>query len=240
MSSETQNGETVSYSYDRNGNRLSVTASGYLAEYSRDALGRLVSASLDGTEILNRSYSGTFLASDSFRNGARTDYSYDALGRLAELSRPGLPSASRGYAYSPAGNVLSDGLRNYSYDPLSRLVSAAVPPDAAHPAGAEEFGYDKADNRLTSGSAGTSAAYSGNLLDQYVSKTSGSGTESYSYDADGNLASDGKSLYSYDSKNRLVSVKAPDGTPVASYSYDPLGRRTSKITNEGKTDYLYA
>ena len=57
MASETQNGKTVGYGYDANGSRLSVSASGYLAEYVRDALGRMTSASLDGTGILDRSYS---------------------------------------------------------------------------------------------------------------------------------------------------------------------------------------
>lgn len=246
-SSETQDGKTVEYGYDPNGNRLSVSASGYLAGYSRDALGRIVSASLDGTGILDRSYSGTFLSSDSFWNGSRTDYSYDAAGRLTSLSRPGLPSASRNYVYSAAGNVTSDGLRTYSHDPLSRLVSAGILPDVTNSAGTESFGYGLTGNRTASESAGTSASYSGNLLDQYVavSRTSsgaqsGTGTETYSYDADGNLASDSKFLYSYDSRNRLVSVKKTDGTFVAAYEYDPLGRRSSKTTNEGKTGYLYS
>ena len=138
-------------------------------------------------------------------------------------------------------------MRNYSYDPLSRLVSAGILPDSPHPAGAESFAYGKTGSRAASELAGSAATYSGNVLDQYVaiSRTasgaqSGSGTENYAFDPDGNLVSDGKFLYSYDSKNRLVEVRKSDGAPVADYAYDPLGRRISKSAAGGRTDYLYA
>jgi RHS repeat-associated protein len=244
MASETQNGKTVSYGYDANGNNVSASASGYLAAWTRDALGRMASASLDGATMLTRSYSGNFLASSAFANGVGTSYGYDALGRLSGISTPSLSAAlSRAYSYSPAGNVLGDGLRTYSYDPLSRLVGASALSGVTVPAASESFAYSATDDRTDSALDGLSASYSGNVLDQYVSVAksgTSTGTDSYSFDLNGNLVSDGTFLYAYDFKNRLASVRKADGSFVTGYSYDPLGRRSEKRTSAGVTDYLYA
>ncbi|MGH3266872.1 MAG: RHS repeat-associated core domain-containing protein [Trebonia sp.] len=57
------------------------------------------------------------------------------------------------------------------------------------------------------------------------------------YDADGNLTSDGTFTYSYDAENRLVSVKQ-GGTAVASYAYDAQGRRKAKTVDGTSTVYV--
>ena len=59
----------------------------------------------------------------------------------------------------------------------------------------------------------------------------------WTYDANGNLTSDGGNAYFYDIENRLESVS---GARTATLSYDPLGRlwRVSSPTS-GTTDFLY-
>lgn len=69
--------------------------------------------------------------------------------------------------------------------------------------------------------------------------------EVYTYDADGNLASDGRWTYTWDAENRLTSMTAIGSAPVAAkrkleFSYDCMGRRIQRkvyIWNVGSGVY---
>ena len=58
----------------------------------------------------------------------------------------------------------------------------------------------------------------------------------FSYDAAGNMTSDGVYTYQYDAENRLVSVNSG---AVASYTYDAIGRRVAKTVGGAVRDYVY-
>ena len=47
----------------------------------------------------------------------------------------------------------------------------------------------------------------------------------------------GTVTYSWDARNRLTGISAPGLT--ASFSYDPLGRRSTKTLNGTATSFLY-
>ncbi len=55
------------------------------------------------------------------------------------------------------------------------------------------------------------------------------------YDLDGNTLSDGTNSYAWDARNRLVSANSG----VATFAYDPLGRRTAKTLLSATTGFLY-
>src|SRR5207248_57061 len=57
-----------------------------------------------------------------------------------------------------------------------------------------------------------------------------------SYDANGNLTSDGVNTYTWDARNQLASISGGVG---ASFQYDAFGRRISKTVNGQTTGYLY-
>jgi YD repeat-containing protein len=58
----------------------------------------------------------------------------------------------------------------------------------------------------------------------------------YEYDAAGNLTRDGTHSYYWDYENRLTKVKlVSDGSGVAEYTYDALGRRAEKIDHTGQS-----
>jgi RHS repeat-associated protein len=66
--------------------------------------------------------------------------------------------------------------------------------------------------------------------------------ENYSYDADGNLLTDGRWTYTWDAENRLVSMTSLSGAPIGSllklvFTNDYQGRRIQKIvsTNNGSS-----
>ncbi len=61
-------------------------------------------------------------------------------------------------------------------------------------------------------------------------------TNSYSYDAAGNVTNDGVHSYGYDSENRIVSV---DGGSTASYAYDHQNRRYKKTIGSTVTHYVW-
>ena len=54
--------------------------------------------------------------------------------------------------------------------------------------------------------------------------------DGYTYDAAGNLLSDGTNHYTYDAENRLISYSNTAGA-AASYVYDALGQRVEKTSN---------
>jgi len=64
--------------------------------------------------------------------------------------------------------------------------------------------------------------------------------ETFTYDADGNLLSDGRWNYTWDAKNRLIRVQSRSDTPQASWrrvewTYDTLGRRIRQTTSDGSS-----
>ncbi len=100
------------------------------------------------------------------------------------------------------------------------------------------YAYDLAGRRTGVGGsyartnaplAASSASYNvNNQLTQWKGAT-------LTYDANGNLTTDGTNTYIWNARNQLVSISGP---VPASFQYDPFGRRVSK-TIVGMTQYLY-
>jgi len=64
----------------------------------------------------------------------------------------------------------------------------------------------------------------------------GFGGTTLSYDANGNLASDGTNTYTWDARNHLTAIS---GAAPASFTYDAFGRRASKSIGATTTQFLY-
>jgi YD repeat-containing protein len=122
----------------------------------------------------------------------------------------------------------------FSYDTLRRLIS--VTPTST--GNTEAYTYDKTGNRKTNATNSSTIHYTTNSLDQYITLTGITNT-SYTYDSNGNLKTDGSRTFTYDYQNRLIAV-TQSGTTLASYQYDPLGRRIQKSTPTETTRYTYA
>ena len=68
-----------------------------------------------------------------------------------------------------------------------------------------------------------------------------SSPESYDYDDDGNLTSDGRLTYTWDAENRLTRMESHAAVPVIArrklaFAYDAMGRRIRKTTWYGTSD----
>jgi RHS repeat-associated protein len=229
---------TISYAYDTNSNRLSITdPTGGITQYTYNSLNLVTSI----TDPLNHT---TSYAYDNVRrrtgatlpNGIPISYTYDNVSRLLSIINGTVSTNS--YVHDNAGNrtsmINNAGTHNYAYDAIYRLTQAThpVPPT-------EQFTYDSVGNRLTDGSGNSYFYNNVNRLLNYNGVT-------FTYDANGNATSRvdscGATTYTWDSGNRLIGVTGfkPDCSVLtASYKYDPFGRRIEKNVNGTVTRYLY-
>jgi RHS repeat-associated protein len=79
---------------------------------------------------------------------------------------------------------------------------------------------------------------SGNVRTNTYEVTQTGATKNFSYDANGNLSGDGTKTYEWDAENRLLAVKQ-GGNPLASFTYDADGRRSTKTAGGVTTTYVY-
>jgi RHS repeat-associated protein len=121
----------------------------------------------------------------------------------------------------------------YNYDKLDRLTGVSYPDG-----GSINYSYDAMNNRVEKVTADGTTIYSYNELNQLTS----AGDINYEYDKEGKLIKKETPSetfdYEYNDYDRLAKVKK-GGAEVASYKYDPRGKRVS-VTEEGNTtEYLW-
>ena len=124
-----------------------------------------------------------------------------------------------------------NGAWAYSYDDDGQLVHAVF--KSTNPAIANQdlqYVYDAAGNRVSTAINGITTAYVTNNLNQYTSV----GTAALSYDADGNLTSDGAAQYTYDDQNRLVKLVTASDTWT--FEYDPFGNLIATVHDGQRTE----
>jgi RHS repeat-associated protein len=250
-------GRRLSYTYDVQGNRTSLTAqlsaTSLTSNYTYDALNRLATVSDPQGRTYTYGYDANGnRASLGYPNGVTTSYEYNALDRLTGLTtKTAVGAAVQAYAYTlgPAGNRNRidehDGtVRSYTYDALYRLTGEAVAVSNAS-VYQKSFEYDSVGNRLKQVHIGAAAgtgfitSYEYDIRDRLTRE----GAEEWVWDANGNLTGkEGQPAYGWDSEDRLQSLTLADGT-VVTYTYDADGIRTRAETRkaDGATsvvDYL--
>jgi len=172
--------------------------------------------------------------------GSSTDYAYDPLMQLKTITAkdPGQNAIlTRNYDYSPAGNITAKNTEHgnyaYQYNNLYRLTEAVNPA-----ADDEAYTYDPLGNRLTS--AGTTGDWNYNANNELQ----GYDTISFNYDDNGNMTQKAVGTdevnYSYDVEDRLIEVRDGSNNLIATYYYDPFGRRLWKDVDGTKTYFLYS
>jgi RHS repeat-associated protein len=231
--------QSVSYGYDANNNRTQLTLGQTTsATYQYDALNRLTQITDGANANVGYHYDATNkLTSRTLPDGVATSYQYDGLDRLTRLTDATSTAtvADAQYQYNTASQITQilepTQTRNFSYDAIDRLTTVQNPTQTV-----ESYTYDAVGNRTASHQ---SSSYSYQPFNRVV--TIGSNT--YSYDANGNLTqkmdSTGTWNYSWDYENRLKQVTRPDSTTV-SYKYDALGRKIQRNKSTGgSTNYIY-
>jgi RHS repeat-associated protein len=210
----------LSYSYDANGNRLSIThPDGAKFTYSYDGLNR--------AQYICETTSPCTSASSPI-----VSFAYDNQGRR--------------YTISTASGA---AIKSYAYDPVSRLQTLSLNLDAAVTTNDVNFGFtyspaSQVATRNISNTAyefptpsPTTISYTPNGLNQYGSIV-GTSTVTPTYDPNANMTFDGSVNYTYDVENRMVSAT---GGRTANLSYDPNGRLLTIDggTAASSTHFLY-
>ena len=175
--------------------------------YDYDALNRPTSVvESDGTSTQRWSYNGNVVTYTD-ENGIQWQRTYDALNRLTKVLEPDTsnkPTIETDYQYDALDNVTrvdqwggpggssGDRIRTFTYDSLSRLITAAN-----KETGTVCYGQMQGDNCV--------GGYDGN------------GNLLYKTDARGSVTA-----YTYDALNRLTSKSYPNdtSTPTSCYQYD--------------------
>ena len=140
--------------------------------------------------------------------------------------------ARAGYTYNDENQITQvardDGSSSYQYDALDRLTGSSE--------FNESFTYDGIGNRTTTAASTTAWTYNQNH--QLLTTPD----RSYVYNANGHRSIENRGAetltYSYDLEERLTQITSSISGVLASYTYDPFGRRLSK-TVSGITTYFY-
>lgn len=238
-------GRFVEYDYDAQGRRVAERdQTGFTTRYEYDAAGRLAHVrDTAGAAVASYTYdTAGRLSRVDHANGTFTTHGYDAAGNVLSVQNwrsAGVINSQFLYTYDKRGRRISaatlDGTWTYGYDAAGRLTSAVLASTSPQvPSQTLQYAYDAAGNRTFVNANGVLSDYVVNSLNQY---TQVSGVD-YTYDADGNLLSDGVSQFTYDALNRLAQVESGGNTQA--FEYNQLGGRTASILNGVRTDYLLA
>jgi len=126
----------------------------------------------------------------------------------------------------------------YTYDAWSRLKTAATTGSAAYPAWGLTWSYDRYGNRKQESIlSGCSAPMSCPTNSVTPSPTTNHVTDSgYSYDASGNMTSDGSNTLTYDAENRVTN--SANGGSAGAYAFDGNSLRVTKTGSGATTIYI--
>jgi RHS repeat-associated protein len=229
---------TTQYSYNAAGELSSITyPSGRVVAQKYDSIGRFTEVDNNGASVYSvGSYNpaGQIL-SMNYGNGMSGQYAYNSRLQLAAITYGNSTGSILDLAYSYGGvgnngqiqsvtdNLSSARSTNYGYDELSRLQSAQTVDQTSAGTWKLRFTYDRYGNRLRQipvGGAGL-MYMSEVLADPLTNHLFGAGQ---TYDAAGNMTSDGVHSYTYDAEGRITHV---DGTANA-FTYDGGGFRVGK------------
>ncbi|MFJ2988645.1 RHS repeat-associated core domain-containing protein [Collimonas sp. NPDC087041] len=167
---------------------------------------------------------------NALSNGTNRTVSYDAASRITNSSHSGSGTGS---------NAPANFDQSYAYDNLDRLNSVT----GSSSTNTQSFQYDQNGNRTqaTFGSGSYTNTIAANS-NQLTATTGPLPPKSNTYDAAGNLTSDGTISYTYNDRGRMVS--ATNGGNTVTYSHNGIEQRVQKqgpssIIATGSNSYVY-
>ncbi|MEK6303861.1 MAG: RHS repeat-associated core domain-containing protein [Acidobacteriota bacterium] len=256
-------GQQVAVNHDDKGQTQSLTnepgeTSGYLTGVSYNTAGQLTGLTLGNGVVESYGYdanrlqltSQTATKSGGPANGLMNlTYSYQA---SAGQMGAGSTAGNAGQLMTISGTINSTTeSAAYTYDLLGRLGTSN---QSSNGSSAQRlFEYDRWGNRtavydglpggktpptqIQSVTFPTTFQQGGSAPTNRIGSVTNSGsTVNYTYDAAGNVTSDGLHTYTYDAENRMVGV---DSGATAQYRYDHQNRRVTKIVGSSWTHYVW-
>ena len=260
-------GQVSESNYDNLNRRYLVTyadGSGIQANY--DASNRLTSLTDTASGVINWAYDDLDRVTVETGPLGTVSYAYDVSGRRIGMTAASQAKAIYTYddadrltsivqgsetvqmAYDAANRrtelSLPNGVAvNYSYDAAGELTGINYIQGNGGNLGNLSYTYDGLGRRIGKGGSFSvdslpSPSIQGSTFD-LNSRASSFNGQVLSYDANGNLTGDGTNIYTWNARNQLTQI-TQGSTVQMSYSYDALGRRTSKTQQGGApTQFLF-
>ena len=223
------NGITLSYTYDSTGRVRSFDNGFGKTTYEYDVIDRI-------TKVIDRNGRATLYEYDSlgnrsavrYPNGNVVTYTYDACQRLKEeciTNANGVQLSKYSYGIGKAGErtsvtEINSGVETditYKYDKLNRLTKETVERNGNKLT--YEYSYDAVSNRT-----------------EKKVTVKGDISELADTDIDEVELTEGKTTYTYNALNQLITEEAPNGAKV--YTYDANGNLVRQ-TGDKTVDYSY-
>lgn len=231
---------TINYTWDA-GNRLTQVVDSVTGTITRgyDGLDKLTSEQTpQGTVSYTYDAAGR-RQTMTVAGQTAVNYTFDNANRLTNIAQGtttiqlGYDSANRRTALTlPNGIVVS-----YGYDNASELTGLTYTLNS-NTVGNLSYTYDMAGRRTgVGGSYARTGLPSAQATTGYdaANELTTWGTATPTYDANGNVLSDGTNSYVWNTRNQLASMDMS----AESFLYDPLGRRVAKTILGTTTNYLY-
>jgi len=225
------NGSCITYSYDADGNRLTLVDQSGTTTYYYDALNRPVTVTLptSGYACPGSSPSGLTYTYDAASNaltscdsGGVTTYAYDSANRLSSIAEPGgncgsTPSLCTTFGYNSDGDQTS----------------------VTYPGGATETtAYDNDQN--VASVTGKSASNAILTSFAYTYANGASDTALVRTATENDVVASNTYTYSYDALNHLTNASVTSGSGNSyTYSYDADGNILSRVAGSITTSYAY-
>jgi RHS repeat-associated protein len=216
---------TLSWGYDGLDDVMSSISSQGSVGYTYDAAGRRTSMTAAAQATANYTYDNANRLTGITQGSEAVQLAYDVTDRRTQLTLPNGVTVK------------------YGYDNANELTGLTYAQSNGTALGSLAYGYDSDGRRIMKTNsfntdllpAPTTQAPTFDLNDR---ETSFNG-QALTYDADGNLTFDGTNTYTWNARNQLTAI-TQGGTTQLSYTYDAMGRRTSKAVQGGTpTQFLY-
>ena len=234
--------KTYDYTYLKNGLKETFSSpDGITYGYLYDSNNQLTGVQIPNSGFITISeYTWNRPKSMMLPGGSTRQFEYDPLMRVKSITAkdPG-QNVLLNYQYShdKVDNITEKATEHgdygYDYDELYRLADVDNPDFDD-----EAFTYDSVGNRLTS--EGVTGDWSYNTNNELT----GYNDVSYVYDANGNTTNKtngtSETKYIYNTEDRLSEVRDGSDALIASYYYDPFGRRLWKEVGGVRTYFHYA
>ena len=255
---------TTTFFYDVMGRRTRtdkiIGETTYIVQSAFDGLGRTTATTYPDNSVVTNAYNGPLLqqvaegattyaqyagynalgqpSTLTLGNGSVTTYIYQPnTFRLASLTtvKDSTTLQSLNYAYDSGSNVTAltdaiNGNQAFTYDELDRLLTATGP------YGALTYSYDQIGNMTSNSQVGSYAYPTSGSSSVRPHAVSTAGSNSYTYDANGNLTAGAGRTISYDSEDRPTSI-TQSGT-TTTFVYDGSGGRVKKVVDGTTTIYI--
>jgi len=226
MTAATNATGSIQFNYDTFGWQTSVIFPGNrTVSYEYDQVGNRTKITYPDGYFVTYTYDALDRLTHIYENGTTllAEYSYDELSRISSLTY--LNGSSMTVSYSDASytkiqdfQFASEAVQfSYAYDSVGNLSSLTTSNSS--------FDYFPPTEELKT--------YTSNNLNQYSQVNA----QSFTYDGNGNLTTDGLNTYTFNVINKLVSATTAQHT--VTFEYDALGKRLAKTVDGTRTEYVY-